>query len=184
MQRAAREHAAGAPPAVTCVRFSPPRLRPFRSRLVCRALALVLASAFGLTAAAPAGARTARAETLRTVLDDVRAVDAAWAAARDAPSADRRAAFAAAYAEAAADGTTAEAVERLLSADSMSGVLPPAVERAVAQAAGPSPAPSLCAMLLPGSSPLAAPVAVRPGAERADVASAGERAPNGRPRAP
>ena len=155
-------------------------MRPFRSRLVCRVLALALAGALGLTVAAPAGARS-HAGTLRTALDDDQAVDAALAAVRDVPPAERLAAFAEAYARAADDGTTAEAVERLLGGTSMSGVVPAVVERAVAAAAS---TPALGAGLAVPSGRLAPPAGSLARAEPERLAAPRAARPDSRPRAP
>ena len=158
-------------------------MRPFRSRFVCRVLALALAGALGLTSAAPAVARATGSQSLRAVLDDGQAIDAALAAARDVPPADRRAAFAEVYAHAADDGTTAESVERLLGADSMSGVLPVAVERAVASASSPAP-PALGVAALFATSGLAVPMERVAHADRQRTVSLRDVAPDSRPRAP
>ena len=95
-------------------------MRAFRSVLLRRLVAAVLLAGLG----APL-APTASAQSVETVLDDERAFDlalrAAWAA-----DADPIRAFAHAYAEATDGAVTAEVVERVLGAASMSGV-PPAV---------------------------------------------------------
>ena len=156
---------------------------PFRSRLVCRVLVLALAGALGLTAAAPASARGPRAETLRAVLGDAEAVEAALDAVRDVPAAGRLAAFADAYARTADDGTTAEAVERLLGADSMSGVAPVVTQRAVA---GPSatPAPALGVAADSRGHALVPPTTSTARADRQRMAPPRPEAPPSRPRAP
>ena len=158
-------------------------MRPFRSRLVRRAFALVLASALGLTVAAPASAGVRPTAALSDLLDDAQALEAALDALRVAPPADRRAAFAEAYAQAAADGTTAEAVERLLGADTLSGVAPALIERGMASASSVT-APSLGAAALPAGPRLAAPVAGTLGADRQPQTRCQTAPTSARPRAP
>ena len=139
-----------------------------------------MAGALGLTVAAPAGARS-HAGTLRTVLDDAQAVDAALAAVRDLPPAGRLAAFAEAYVQAADDGTTAETVEQLLGGTSMSGVVPAVVDRAVASAA---PAAALGAGLVSQSGHSETPAGHFVDAGHQGSAATRPVAPDSRPRAP
>lgn len=159
-------------------------MRPLRSPLVCRVLVLALAGALGLTAAAPASARAPRAETLRAVLSDGEAVEAALEAVRDVPSGGRLAAFADAYARTANDGTTAEAVEQLLGADSMSGVVPVVIQRAVAGAASSTPASAPGVATGPLGVALVAPTVSAPRADYHQTAAPRPVAPASRPRAP
>ncbi len=159
-------------------------MRPFRSRSVCRVLVLALAGALGLTAAAPASARAPRAETLRAVLGDAEAVEAALDAVRHVPSGGRLAAFAHAYALTADDGTTAEAVEQLLGADSMSGVVPVVTQRAVAGPASSTPASALGVAAFPHRHAAPAPTASAARADRQRAAAPRPVATPSRPRAP
>ena len=158
-------------------------MRPFRSRLARRALALVLASALGLTVAAPVAAGARPTAALSDLLADADALEAALDALRDAAPADRRAAFAQAYAQAADDGTTAESVERLLGADTLSGVAPARIER------GAAPASSVTAPTLGTATPAArprpaAPMLAAPHADRPLAVQARDLARSARPRAP
>ena len=137
----------------------------------------------GLTVAVPAGARTV-ATSLQAALGDGQAVGAALAAARDVPPADRLAVFAETYAQAADDGTTAEAVERLLGGDSMSGVLPAALARATVLAPTSTPAPAPDAAVLSRARGLAGPSALAPHTDRPLAAERRDPAPESRPRAP
>ena len=110
-------------------------MRPFRSLLLRRLVATALVAAVGASLAPAAAAQSGRLATLRGVLDDAQAFEAGLDAARQAESAPL-AAFAEAYAAESEDGTTAAAIVQLLGADALTGVLPPAPDRA-------SPAPDV-----------------------------------------
>ena len=112
-------------------------MRLIRSLWLRRAVAAVLAVGVAVPMVPTADAADERLASFRGMLDDADAFQTALDAARgaDAPLA----AFALAYAEASEDSLTAAAVARLLTADTMSGVLPPAPDRAVA---GPETAPT------------------------------------------
>ena len=114
-------------------------MRPFRSLLLRRVVAAVLVAAVAMPLASTAGASARRTDALQGVLDDATAFDAALRAAR-AAHADPLGAFADAYEQASGGGISAEAIERLLGADSMSGVLPVAAQRAWVSAQATSPA--------------------------------------------
>ena len=104
-------------------------LRPFRSDLLRRLLALTLV--VGLSA--PLVPTASAQDTLTSALDDERAFEAALRAAHAAEG-DPVAAFAEAYALATGGAVTAEAVERLIGGASMSGVLPAVADPGFAQA--------------------------------------------------
>ena len=108
-------------------------MRPFRSLLLRRLVATALVAAVGVSLAPAAAAQSGRLATLRGVLNDARAFEAGLEAARQADVAPL-VAFAHAYAAQSQDGTTAAAVAQLIGAEALTGVVPPAPDRA-------SPAP-------------------------------------------
>ncbi len=128
----------------------PPPMRPFRSTLLLRAVALAVMAGVGVSMVPAASAESGRLATLRGVLDDTQAFDAALQAARAAESAPL-AAFAHAYAAEADDGTTAAAIAQLLGAESFSGVLPPAPDRAAPTPTAATGASASLAILGPAS---------------------------------
>lgn len=158
-------------------------MRTFRLDSLRRLVAAILVAALGATLVPVVGAQGGT-PTLDRVLDDAEAFEAALEAARDADAgSDPLVVFAEAYAAAVGD-VSAEALAHLLGQSSLSGVLPPVHDEAVAAAkvAGPT-----------GSS-AAAPLAVAGGAVLpvVDLAVGGEEAlpalravaPSSRPRAP
>ena len=159
----------------------PPRpVRPFRLPAVRRVVAAALAVAVGL-ALAPAATAGARAESVRSTLDDEAAFEAGLVAARSATG-DPLAAFARAYAD--AEGSiTAEAVERLIGSASLSGVAPPPADETLARAqpiasASGSAATLAAALRLAAAvGPEAARPAETPPARRADGAPSQPRGP-------
>ena len=98
-------------------------MRPLRHPLVLRALALVLLAGTASAWVPTAEARDARADALRSFLDDADAVEHALRAAHAAEG-DGAEAFAAAYAEAAAEAVSPEAVRQLLRGQGVGAVAP------------------------------------------------------------
>ena len=144
-------------------------MRPLRHPLVLRALALVLLAGTGAACVPTAEARDARADALRSFLDDADAVEHALRAAR-ASEGDAAAAFADAYAEAAGEAVSAEAVRQLLRGQGVGSVAPvlpdhsfvpappagPLVSASAAVVGASGPAPALRGVGLPALPPAAA----------------------------
>lgn len=158
-------------------------MRPFRSILLRRLVASALALAIGVSLAPVAAAQSGRLATLRGVLEDAHAFEAALDAARTAESAPL-VAFAQAYAAESDDGTTVDAIVQLLGADALSGVLPPAPDRATpAPEAATSAASASVGVLAGSAAPLrltnlgAAHTAAAPASVRVTGTSARPRAP-------
>ena len=123
-------------------------MRPLRHPLVLRALALVLLSGIGTAIVPAAAAHDARADALRSFLDDADAVDAALFAAR-ATEGDAAEAFAEAYAEVAGHDVSVEAVRQLLRGHGVGLVAPVPPEVVfVPTSAAPAPSPSASAAVL------------------------------------
>ncbi|MEM1117627.1 MAG: hypothetical protein AAGJ11_14045 [Bacteroidota bacterium] len=106
-------------------------MRLLRTPALLRLVALLLVGGVGASVAPTAAARDARADDLRSLLDDAAAFETALRAAQ-APeaAADPVAAFAAAYAEATGGAVTAEVVQDLLDGQSF-GLVTPAAPEAV-----------------------------------------------------
>lgn len=148
-----------------------------------RLVAATLVAALGLSLVPAAGAHGGP-PSLSAMLDDAEAFESALAAARAAePGADPISVFAETYA-AAVDGVSAEVLANLLGRASLSGILPPAHDEALATVKVQVP-PTTAATTTPG-------ISASPVSQSAEVQfpAGGEtptlrvQAPSTRPRAP
>ena len=98
-------------------------MRLLRRPLVLRALALVLLAGIGAAWVPVASARDARADALRSLLDDADAFERALRASRSADG-DALDVFVETYAEAAGDAVSPEAVRQLLRGQGVGAVAP------------------------------------------------------------
>lgn len=158
-------------------------MHAFRLDIVRRLVAAFLVAALGATLVPAVGAQGAT-PTLDAVLDDAEAFEAALEAARDADAgSDRLAVFAEAYAAAVGD-VSAEALAHLLGQSSLSGVLPPVHDEAVAAAkvAGPTASSAAAPLAAVASADLPV-VELALGGEEA-LPARRAAAPSSRPRAP
>ncbi|WP_420453951.1 hypothetical protein [Rubrivirga sp.] len=156
-------------------------MRTLRLDTVRRLVAATLVAALG-TSLVPAVGAQAGPPSLSAVLDDAQAFEAALEAAHAADDgADPLVVFAEAYAAAVGD-VSAEALAHLLGQSSLSGVLPPAHDEALATSKVTTlTASAAVALDAPTSAPLAATLATGPEAEAPALRAL---APSSRPRAP
>ena len=162
---------------------APGSVRPLRLDTLRRLVAATLVAALGLPLVPVVGAQGG-GPSLSVVLNDAEAFEQALAAAHAAvPGDDPLLVFAEAYAAAVGD-VSVEALVHLLGQSSMSGVLPPAHDEAVAasKTAGP-PATSAAALVAAVAVAVpAAPVGAASGEEA--LPASRPLAPSSRPRAP
>ena len=164
------------------MRFVAHAMRTLRLDPVRRLVAAILVAALG-TSLVPALSAQAGPPSLSAVLDDAEAFDAALDAAHAADDgADPLVVFAEAYAAAVGD-VSAEALAHLLGQSSLSGVLPPAHDEALATAKVVTLVASAAVAL---DAPSTAPSPARSLAAGPDAEAPALRAlaPSSRPRAP
>ena len=123
-------------------------MRLLRHPLVLRALALALLVGTGAAWAPAASAQGARADALRSLLDDAEAFESALRASRSAGGGEALDVFAEVYAEAAGDAVSPEAVRQLLGGPGVGAVAPVLPDLAfvpapAATAPGGHPAPGV-----------------------------------------
>ncbi len=155
-------------------------MRPLRLAPVRRLVAAILVAALGAGLVPAVGAQAT--PSLSAVLDDAEAFDAALVAAHAADAgADPLVVFAEVYAAAVGD-VSAEALAHMLGQSSLTGVVPPAHDEALATSKVTTLAASATvADRAPAPAPLAAVPAL--GAE-AEAPALRALAPSSRPRAP
>lgn len=148
-----------------------------------RLIAATLVAALGLSLVPAAGAHGGP-PSLSAMLDDVDAFESALAAARAAePGADPISVFAETYA-AAVDGVSADVLAHLLGRASLSGILPPAHDEALATAKVQVPPTTSAAMPLAISEASVAPTAEMRLRAEGETPTLRVQAPSTRPRAP
>ncbi len=158
-------------------------VRPYRLAFVRRLVAAILVASLGLPLVPAVGAQGG-APSLVVVLDDAEAFEQALAAARAAaPGSAPLAVFAETYADAVGD-VSVEALVQMLGQSSLSGVLPPAHDEAVASSKLATPASASAVALSSGAALDAPATSVGDAAVADDDVPPRPVAPSARPRAP